>query len=464
MNLFVLCYANDNDAFVPELWVREGLAILEENMVMANLVHRDFSMDIANYGDVVNTRRPGSFSAKRKVDADSIVLQDASATLVQVPLNQHIYISFTIKDGEASKSFQDLVEVYLAPAMQGMARSVDRILCGQAHQFLGNKAGKLGGLSSTTAKTYTLEAREKLNTNLAYQSGRNLVLAPSAETALLATDLFIAANQRGDMGTALEEARLGRILGFDTYMAQNQPAALGVVNTKSQTNGASTAYAAGTTGSLTVNINAYEAVAGEFVVFGDNAQPTWATAVTASTDTTAVTLNEALKYAVAANSAIAVYKKADVNGAYAAGYAKAITIDHTSGYRPAVGQLLAFGANTTARQTFTIIDSVAVNATQCTVLLDRPLVSALTDGQDCFPGPAGTYNLAFHRDALAFVSRPLARPNVSMGARSAVASYNDVAMRVTMQYDITTQGTIVTCDLLAGVALLDANLGCVLLG
>jgi len=37
-------------------------------------------------------------------------------------------------------------------------------------------------------------------------------------------------------------------------------------------------------------------------------------------------------------------------------------------------------------------------------------------------------------------------------------------MRVSMQYDITTQGTIVTMDLLAGVALLDENLGCVLLG
>ncbi len=27
------CYANDNDAFVPEIWAMEGLAILEENMV-----------------------------------------------------------------------------------------------------------------------------------------------------------------------------------------------------------------------------------------------------------------------------------------------------------------------------------------------------------------------------------------------------------------------------------------------
>ncbi|MEX0827859.1 MAG: hypothetical protein WD005_02800, partial [Haliea sp.] len=53
----VACF--DNDAFVPEVWAQEGLAILEENMVAANLVHRDFENQIASFGDVVNTRRPG---------------------------------------------------------------------------------------------------------------------------------------------------------------------------------------------------------------------------------------------------------------------------------------------------------------------------------------------------------------------------------------------------------------------
>jgi hypothetical protein len=35
-------------------------------------------------------------------------------------------------------------------------------------------------------------------------------------------------------------------------------------------------------------------------------------------------------------------------------------------------------------------------------------------------------------------------------------------MRVAMQYDIKAQGTIVTLDMLCGVANLDPNLGCVL--
>lgn len=38
---------NEGDAFIPEIWARQGLAILKENMVAGNLVHRDFSNQIA---------------------------------------------------------------------------------------------------------------------------------------------------------------------------------------------------------------------------------------------------------------------------------------------------------------------------------------------------------------------------------------------------------------------------------
>jgi hypothetical protein len=95
-------------------------------MVAANLVHRDFQNEIAKFGDVVNTRRPGTFKIKRKVDGVTLTQQDANATNVRVPLDQWLYNSFTIKDGEGSKSFQELVDVYLLPAMQAIARGVDR--------------------------------------------------------------------------------------------------------------------------------------------------------------------------------------------------------------------------------------------------------------------------------------------------------------------------------------------------
>ena len=48
---------NDNDAYVPEVWAEESLMILENNMVAANLVYRDFEDEKKDYENAVFVRR-----------------------------------------------------------------------------------------------------------------------------------------------------------------------------------------------------------------------------------------------------------------------------------------------------------------------------------------------------------------------------------------------------------------------
>ncbi len=432
---------------------------------MAQLVHRDFSPEVAEFGDVVNTRRVGTFKAYRKVDTDSVVAQDASATNVQVALNMHNYINFTIKDGEASKSFKDLVDQHLKPAAQGIARRIDRMLCGQAQRFQTNAAGKLDGVTKTTVKDFVLEGREAMNRNNAYMQDRRLILGPAAETLMLQTDMFMKANERGDGGRALEDARLGRILGFDTFMDQN---ATGLASTATVDSVAGTVnnaggYAAKSVAAMTVDIVAHEVAIGEFVEFDEDAQLTFATAVTVGGgNTTIVTLDSALKYAVTNASVVTAYGFCVVDGTYAIGHVKQVVLD---GYTnaPQVGQLLAFGNSTILRHTYTITEAYEnpSNASQTIVYLDRALEKAVADNGDAFPGPVGGINLMFHRDAIALVSRPLAMPR-GAGVSAGVLNYNGISMRVAMQYDIASQGTKVTLDLLCGVQVLDTNLGAVL--
>lgn len=457
-----VCYANDNSAFIPAIWSQMGLAILEENMVMANLVHRDFENDVKDYGDTVNTRRPGTFGIRRKTDATTLTQQDANATNVQVKLDQWFYTSFVIKDGERTKAFQDLVTVYLLPGMQTIARGVDRAVLGQIHKYLrapGNRAGRLGAMDGTNSGDFVIEADQHLNENLAYPDSRRLVIGSASNAAMLKNPQFISAEKRGDGGNALENARLGRILGFDTYLAQNVPSSNG---SGDKTTGTITAaQAAGVATSLTCVIAGYSVNVGEFVNVAGNDQPTYATAKTFSTDTTAVTLNEALKYATGAAAVATVYKACTVQANAVSGYSETVMLNGWT-VAPKVGQLIAFNAGT--RHTYTIIESFLVSTGVQGVILDRPLDFAITAADLAFPGPAGTFNWAFHRDAVALVTRPLALPNTAMGVMADVAVHNSVSMRVTMQYDIQSGGTVVNLDILAGLALLDANLCVPLLG
>ena len=202
-----------------------------------------------------------------------------------------------------------------------------------------------------------LEAREQLNVKKAPLEGRNLVLAPVSETALLKNELFIAAQMRGDFGTALESATLGRILGFDTYMDQNVNSVY-VANCDVDTTGTVTnALAAGCGGSQAVTLADYAVNVGEFAVVAGNDQPTYITAATTGSGaTTAITFNEVNKYATAgsgrADGLPVVHRRA---GLIPQATWKRMVRDRLE-HPPQIGQMVAFGTGS-GRVTYTVIES-----------------------------------------------------------------------------------------------------------
>lgn len=458
--VFQFVYANDFSSYVPSLWANESLLILEESMVAANLVHRDFQDVISGFGDTVNTRKPADFTMKRKVPTDSVTVQDATATNVQVKLDQHMHTSFLVEDANESKSFKDLVTEFLRPAMISLARGIDKVILGQAYQFAQSTyvGGHLGGLTTTNAQAYLLETRQVLNQNKAPVDDRSLILTPTSETNFLNTGLFVQAQQVGDQGQALRDAALGRKFGLDIYMCQNMPS---VVSGNTTANGAinnGAGYPAGYAGAMTVDLFAAAVTVGTWVTIGNDDRPVQVSAASGS-PCTSLTLVKPLKRAVADDAVITALAPGAVNlvAGYAAGWSKEIVVDLFT-VAPQVGQLVSFGTDTT--NCYSII---AVTSTTG-ITLDRPLVAAIADDDAVNLGPAGEYNLAFHKNAIALVVRPLATPKAGTGALSAVANYNGLSMRTTITYDGNRQGHLVTLDLLCGIKVLDPLLGAVLLG
>ena len=72
-----------------------------------------------------------------------------------------------------------------------------------------------------------------------------------------------------------------------------------------------------------------------------------------------------------------------------------------------------------------------------------------------------TANLAFHKNAFAFVNRPL---EPARGVESYVTSYNGLSIRVTMGYDIQTKKQTLSVDCLYGYKTLYPELACVVKG
>ena len=266
----------------------------------------------------------------------------------------------------------------------------------------------------------------------------------------------------------LENAMLGRILGFNTYLDQNvnfvAPGTADVDTTLVITNAQAAGVGNGVSQAATGLTGAV--VTGEFLVVAGNNHPTFIVAHTeSSSNTVDVTLNENNAFATAASAATTRYKSCAVNlsAGYAAGWNQSINVDgYTTGFAPQIGQLIAFGTGG-SRATYTVIESTD-NGSNADIYLDRPLDNALSNNQAAFPGPSGSMNWAMHRESVALVTRPLALPNERMGVMADVAVHNDIAMRVTMQYNIQAGGTVVNLDILAGVAVLDTRLAVVLLG
>ncbi|MCK5019887.1 MAG: hypothetical protein KAS32_22720 [Candidatus Peribacteraceae bacterium] len=447
---------NDNSVWIIEQWAQESLMVLEANMIAANMVFREYDSMIAQHGETVNARIPGSFLMKRKTDDDAVTKQAATTTSIPVVLNQHLHVSFIIKDGEESKSFNKLRDEYVEPAVKAISQGVDEIVLSQVYQFLANSVGYLG--TSPTDDTM-VDAGTIMDVNKVPTTGRKMILTPQTKGSMLKIDDVKHADKRGDGGFAMKEGEVGRISGFDTFMSQNCP----YVAAASQ-DVVTGAVNAGnlTVGSTVITVDGLSAaiVAGTFCTIVGDMRPRRILSSVGGATPTSITLETAIETAILDDAVVTLYDPGLINEGddYAIGYAKDMVID---GYTLplSVGSMVTLGGTAG-----TLPHGVLSGVTTVLMTLDRPIEVAAADDSAVCGGPVGNYNFGFIREAIALVTRPLAAPAAGAGALSYVAEFNDLAIRVTITYDGSLQGHLVTIDMLCGIKTLNTNMGVVMLG
>jgi N4-gp56 family major capsid protein len=464
---FKTAYANDFAALKPEWWALESLAVLEESLVVANLVNRDYNDAFQAAGDTVHVNKPGTFVSRHKVQGSNVITQDASATDTLVKLNQHLHVSVVLDDREIQQSLPDLRNYVLAPQLRAMAEGIDAAIVGEAVQFAEtNSAGTLGTALSAAS---VIELGRVFDANNVPGADRILVTGPAGKADLLNVDRFSDADKRGDR-SALLNGEIGDIMGFNVFMSQTVGAQLtNGVTTSAETVNDADGEPPGTT-SITIDAATAAHTAGTWcTIAGVPGVYRLASAIAQTTGTEAV-LTQGIRGTAADGVAITFYEAATAltDGTAAIGEIAVVTDGYTSAAEiPQVGQGLSFGASATAPvYTVARVDGTyADNTTDITLTLNRPLDVALTDGLAINVMPSGVtagggYNMAFRPDAITLVNRPLAPPVTSVA--SSTQNNGAFSVRVTLAYDELLMKHRITVDTLMGVKLLDVNQGAVL--
>ena len=207
-----------NTFITPSMIARVGLATLYDNLVLAQLVWRDFDSDFAGQvGDTVNVRVPAVFAANPFSRAAGITIQTATESSVPVKIDTVADVSFNVTSEELALDVDSFAERLLNPAMMAIVQAVDVALAnGLAAAATGGGGG--GTKTWTSPKVYEniTDARTQLTRNKLPLTDRFCVLSPEATGLALKQDLFVQAQQAGST-TALREADLGRAAGFDTF-------------------------------------------------------------------------------------------------------------------------------------------------------------------------------------------------------------------------------------------------------
>lgn len=207
-----------NTILTPDIIAKEALMQLESNLVMAGLVHRDYSKEFVNVGDTITIKKPAKFVAKNFLGQTED--QELSEGKTTVKMDRYRDITVPVTSKEMTLDISDFSEQVVKPAMSAIAEAVDSDILAVGIQNAGNRVA----ISSTPVIKDLANIGKALDKKKAPRNSlRNLVLGVDAlykyNTLTEFTDLSASGSSE-----ALRDAVIGKAYTMNTYMSQNVPA------------------------------------------------------------------------------------------------------------------------------------------------------------------------------------------------------------------------------------------------
>lgn len=205
---------------IVKLVAVDALPALTGNLVMGNLVNRDFEPSLAQAGDTVNVPLPPSLVANNIAEGGTVVTQNPNVGNAQIVLNTHAEATFQIPDVTKVIAVPDLLKLYMQPALIALAQKIETDLLNLYSQFTANGAVGVGGSALTEAAIDSAET-SLFNARVPASASKYLVVDGTAYSQLRQISRFSEYQTAGDAGLrAIVDGTVGKIKDFYVFRSQ----------------------------------------------------------------------------------------------------------------------------------------------------------------------------------------------------------------------------------------------------
>lgn len=229
-----------------------ALGLLQREIVLPGLVWKDAGGSfVGAAGDTITMRVPARTQARSRTLRGArglaseglgiIQMDELTEHSVDVTLDEAIYSAIPVTDEELTLDINDFAAQILAPQVRAVAEGLENKLAAEMvgatyAQTVQIPRAKLAGTNTDSTNTYDVfrglaSVRKYMNVANLPQNDRIIVVGADMEEAFLNDPHLNRFDGSGDSGpgSALRDATLGRIAGFNQVIVSNAlPAAFGV--------------------------------------------------------------------------------------------------------------------------------------------------------------------------------------------------------------------------------------------
>ena len=203
---------SNNQLLNPSVITKETLVILENNLVAAGKVNRQFENQFVKIGASVTVRKPNRF---RVVSGPALQIQDVQEPSTSITITNQKHVDFQFSSQDLTLTIEEFSERYIKPAAAELTNQLD-------YDVLQNTTSlqNLVGTPGTAPNSFNSLAAvgQRMDEGAVPQDGRVLVLNPAAYWSMASA--LVGLYVKSVAEPALK-GYLANIANFEIYQDQN---------------------------------------------------------------------------------------------------------------------------------------------------------------------------------------------------------------------------------------------------